>query len=300
MKKAFIYLHIAVFLAGFTGILGKLITLNEGLLVWYRLLFSVVSLWLIALLSKRRLKIPLYAMMKIFGIGVVAALHWVCFYGSIKLANVSIALVCFSSIGFFTAILEPIVFKQKWHQRELLLGLLVIIGISFIFQFDPRYRQGIAVGIMAAILGSVFPILSRKLLQQFEAATVTIYELSGGLIFLTVALPFYLRLFPTNHLVPDGMDLIWLLILSWICTVIAFNLSMIALKKISAFTVNLTFNLEPIYGILLAFLIFREDKFLGMGFYAGLSLIFLAIVIQMTALFRERRKKLQLNKPERI
>jgi drug/metabolite transporter (DMT)-like permease len=296
MKKAFIQLHIAVFLAGFTGILGKLITLNEGLLVWYRLLISAASLWIIALLRRRISRISSGAMVKIFGIGAVAALHWVSFYGSIKLANVSIALVCFSAIGFFTAILEPIIFKQKFHRRELLLGILVMIGISFIFQFDPRYRQGILVGIIAAILGSIFPILSRKLLQQFDAETVTLYELSGGLIFLSLLLPVYLKLFPTQYLIPDGHDLFWLLILSWICTVVAFSLSMNALRKISAFTVNLTFNLEPIYGIMLAFFIFREDKFLGPGFYAGLSLIFLAIVLQMAALYRENGKNFSSKK----
>ena len=290
MKKAFVQLHIAVFLAGFTGILGKLITLNEGLLVWYRLLISVVTLWLITLWSRKKRRIPAAGMLKIFGIGVVAALHWVCFYGSIKLANVSIALVCFSSIGFFTAILEPLIFRQKLHQRELFLGILVMIGISFIFQIDPRYRQGIFAGIIAAILGSVFPILSRKILQQFDAETVTIYELSGGLIFLSFLMPVYLWLFPSTHLFPNREDLLWLLVLSWLCTVIAFNLSMKALRKISAFTVNLTFNLEPIYGILLAFIVFREDKYLNKGFYAGLSLIFLAIVLQMTAIYRTREK----------
>jgi drug/metabolite transporter (DMT)-like permease len=296
MKRAFIQLHIAVFLAGFTGILGKLITLNEGLLVWYRLIFSAASLWVIALLRGKISKIPFRSMVKIFGIGAVAALHWVSFYGSIKLANVSIALVCFSSIGFFTAILEPIIFRQKFHRRELILGILVMIGIAFIFQLDPGYQKGIIVGIIAAILGSIFPILSRKLLQEFDAATVTIYELTGGAIFLSLLMPLYLWLFPTRHLVPDRNDLFWLLILSWICTVIAFNLSMQALRKISAFTVNLTFNLEPIYGIVLAFLIFREDKYLGNGFYVGLSLIFLAIVLQMAALYRESGKKFQFKK----
>jgi drug/metabolite transporter (DMT)-like permease len=290
MKKAFIQLHIAVFLAGFTGILGKLITLNEGLLVWYRLLISVVTIWLITLWTKTIRRIPAIAALKIFGIGVVAALHWVSFYGSIKMANVSIALVCFSAIGFFTAILEPLIFRKKLQERELMLGILVMIGISFIFQFDPRYRQGIFIGIIAAILGSIFPILSRKLLQDFEAETVTIYELTGGLIFLSFLLPFYLKLFPTNHLLPNKEDFLWLLILSWICTVIAFNLSMKALRKISAFTVNLTFNLEPIYGIILAFFIFREDKHLNKEFYIGLFLIFLAIVLEMAALYNGKRK----------
>lgn len=288
MKKAFIQLHIAVFLAGFTGILGKLIQLNEGLLVWYRLLISSATLLLIAFFRQRKNKMSLQNMIRVGGVGAVAALHWVSFYGSIKLANVSIALICFSAIGFFTAILEPLIFRVKPHMRELLLGFLVMIGISFIFQFDPHFRMGILVGLAAALLGSIFPILNRKLLGSIDAETLTTYELSGGFIFLSLLMPIYLRLFPTNYFFPHFWDWIWLLVLSWVCTVLAFNLSMFALKKISAFTVNLTFNLEPIYGISLAFLIFREDKYLSWGFYLGFSLILLAIIWQMTSIFRRQ------------
>jgi drug/metabolite transporter (DMT)-like permease len=290
MKKAFIQLHIAVFLAGFTGILGKLIALNEGLLVWYRLMITAVTLWVIAFFRKKSIKITANDALKIFGVGAVAALHWVTFYGSIKYANVTIALVCFSAVGFFTAIFEPLIFKKKIDMRELMLGLLVIIGIYFIFHFDPGYKTGIIIGLISALLGSIFPIFNKILLQKNSAETVTVYELSGGFLFLTLLLPFYLNVFPTKYIFPTINDWLWLLLLSWVCTVVAFNLSMNALKKISAFTVNLTYNLEPVYGILLAFVVRGENKYLSSGFYIGFALIIIAIVFQMISLYNKRGK----------
>jgi len=291
MKKAFIQLHIAVFLAGFTGILGKLIMLNEGLLVWYRLMISAVSLWVIYFFQKKSQRISFKDSIKIFGIGSIAALHWVSFYGSIKYSNVSIALVCFSAIGFFTAFLEPLIFRVKVDIIELLLGLLMIFGIYFIFHFDPNYKTGIIIGLLSALLASIFPILNKVLLKRIAADTVTRYELSGGFIFLTLMLPIYLRLFPTGYLFPNLHDWLWLLILSWLCTVLAFNLSMKALQRISAFTANLSYNLEPVYGILLAFFVLGENKYFNKGFYVGLILIFFAIIAQMLRLWRKRRSR---------
>jgi drug/metabolite transporter (DMT)-like permease len=229
-------------------------------------------------------------MLNIFGVGAIAAMHWVAFYGSIKYANVSVALVCFSSIGFFTALLEPLITRRKLKYVEVLLGLLVIAGIYLIFQFDPRYQKGIIIGIISAILGSLFPIFSRRLLQKHSTETVALYELSGGLIFLSVMMPLYLYFFPVKSFVPSLPDIGWLLILAIFCTVLAFNLSMGALKRISAFTVNLTFNLEPLYGIILAFLVFREDKLLTSEFYWGLGLILLSVCIQTTLFYRAHRK----------
>ncbi len=290
MKKAFLQLHIAVFLAGFTGILGKLITLNEGLLVWYRLMITAATLWVIAFFSRRSLRISAPDVLKIFGVGAIAALHWVSFYGSIKYANVSIALVCFSAIGFFTALLEPLFFRTRIVPLELLLGTVVIVGIYFIFRFDPAYKTGIIIGLASALLGSVFPICNRFFLKKIPAQTVTLYELTGGFLALTVLLPFYLHLFPTSHILPDLNDWFWLFLLSWLCTVIAFNLSMSALHKISAFTVNLTYNLEPVYGILLAFAVLGENKYLNSGFYIGFALIIVAILVQMVLLWNKRKK----------
>jgi drug/metabolite transporter (DMT)-like permease len=281
MKKAFIQLHIAVFLAGFTGILGKLISLNEGLLVWYRLLITVTSLWILYFIRGRFSQIQKRDLAKVFAIGAVAALHWVSFYGSIKYANVSISLVCFSAIGFFTALLEPLFFRTRLDKIELLLGLLVIGGIYLIFHFDPHYKTGIIIGLISAFLGSIFPILNRRMLERVSVDNMTLYELSGGFLFLSLLLPVYLHLFPTTYFFPDRMDWIWLLLLSWLCTVLAFNLSMKALQKISAFTVNLTYNLEPVYGILLAFLVLGENRFLNEWFYPGFGIILLAIFFQI-------------------
>jgi drug/metabolite transporter (DMT)-like permease len=288
LKKAFIQLHIAVLLAGLTGILGKLITLNEGLLVWYRLLLTAVSLWVLALIRRQAIRISRADMWRIFGVGAIAAMHWVAFYGSIKYSNVSVGLLCFSSIGFFTALIEPLLFRHGVDFVELLLGLLVIVGIFFIFQVDPHYKIGILAGLLSSLLGSLFPVLNKRLLQRIPPETVTLYELSGGFLFLSLLLPAYLYFVPADHLLPGPGDWGWLLVLSLACTVLAFNLSMSALQRISAFTVNLSYNLEPVYGILLAFVVFREDKHLNGGFYMGFFLIILSIVLQMMRLWRKR------------
>ena len=291
MRKAFLQLHIAVLLAGFTGVLGRLITLNEGLLVWYRLLFSSVTLWILFYFTRKLRRISFKEFLKIFGVGLIAALHWVTFYGSIKYANVSVALVCFSAIGFFTAIFEPLVFRTRIDIWELLLGLMVIGGIYIIFHFDPQYKIGIVVGIISALLGSLFPIFNRVLLKTHSTETITVYELTGGFLALSIMLPFYLRLFPADHLIPTLSDFWWLLVLSWLCTVLAFQLSMNALKKISAFTVNLSYNLEPVYGILLAFVIYQENRELKSSFYVGLSIIILAVALQTLDVYVKHRKK---------
>lgn len=293
MRKAFLQLHTAVFIAGFTAILGKLITLNEALLVWYRLLFTIITMWALFAFQKKLQRIPAKDMLKITGVGVVATLHWLSFYASIKYSNVSVALVCFSLVGFFTAIFEPIITRTRIKMVELLLGMIAVVAISLIFHFDPAYKTGIIIGIISAMLGSIFPILSRGQLRHHSAETVTVYMLTGGFLFLTLAMPLYLKLFPSENLLPQGSDIIWLLVLAWVCTVWAMQLSMRALSKISAFTVNLTYNLEPLYGITLAFLLFREDKMLTGAFYAGLGLIVCSVLLQTLLVYRSGRKSAQ-------
>lgn len=288
MRTAFLRLHLAVFLAGFTGILGRLITLNEGLLVWYRLLFSSVTLWLLFGLQHKLQKLSLRQILAIVGVGFIAAIHWVTFYGSIKYANVSVALVCFSAIGFFTALLEPLLLRKKPVLAEILLGLLMMGGIYIIFHFDPRYKTGIAIGMVSAVLAAIFPILNRQLLKQVNVETLTTYELSGGFLTLSLLLPFYLHRFPTSHILPSWPDFAWLLFLAWVCTVWAFQLSAYALKHISAFTVNLSYNLEPVYGILLAFVVYQENKYLEWNFYLGLGIIIFAVLLQMWRVYRAR------------
>lgn len=285
MKKAFIQLHIAVFLAGFTAILGKLIGLNEGLLVWYRLLITVLTLTLILFFKKQLQLISLKDALKIGGVGFVVAMHWVTFYGSVKYANVSVALVCFSASGFFSAFFEPLFFKRSINITEVLLGMLAIAGIYIIFDFHPQFKVGIIFGILSAVGSALFPIFNKKLLARFTPATLTLYELGGGFLILSLLVPFYLMKFPANYYLPTNWDWIWLLVLAWFCTVLSFDLQLHALKKISPFTANLTYNLEPVYGIVLAFIFFSENKSLNGHFYIGVGLILLAVILQMARLW---------------
>lgn len=289
MKKALIQLHIAVFLAGFTGILGKLIDLNEGLLVWYRMLITVITLAVILGFQKEIKKLPWIDILKVVGVGGVVALHWVTFYGSIKYSNVSIALVCFSSIGFFTAIFEPLILKRRFEWRELALGLLCIAGIYLIFNFNPQYKTGIIIGLISALLAVCFSILNKSFVARIPVKTITFYEMGGGWLVLTMLMPFYMKLFPTDYIFPTFDDWIWLLILAWLCTVWAVMLQLSSLRKLSTFTSNLTYNLEPVYGILLAFIIFKENENLSSGFYYGLALILLSVFWQMWRIYRYQK-----------
>lgn len=290
MKKAFLQLHIAVFLAGFTGILGRLISMNEGMIVWYRLLFTSLTMWVIYSAAKRLQRIPLVDILKIGGVGFIAALHWVTFYGSIKYANVSVALVCFSAIGFFTALLEPLILRKKMNWIELLLGLITIGGIYIIFHFDTQYKTGIILGIISALLACLFPIFNRRFLQRINVETMLTWQITGGFITLSMLLPFYLQRFPVSRFLPGWEDLLWLLVLSWFCSVLAFRLSASALKRLSAFTVNLTFNLEPVYGIILAFLVYNENQYLSRWFYLGFGVIIGVLVLHLILLIKLERK----------
>jgi drug/metabolite transporter (DMT)-like permease len=277
-----------VFLAGFTGILGRLITLNEGMIVWYRLLLTTITMWLLFGFMKKLKKIAIIDILKIGGVGFIAALHWVTFYGSIKYANVSVALVCFSAIGFFTALFEPLILQKKVNWIEMLLGILTICGIYIIFHFDTRYKTGIIIGVISAMLASLFPIFNREFLKRINVETMLTWQQTGGLVMLSLLLPFYLQKFPTPNFLPGWENFAWLLVLSWFCSVVAFQLSGNALKRLSAFTVNLTFNLEPVYGIILAFIVYHENEFLSRWFYVGFGIIAAALILHVLLLIRKK------------
>jgi len=281
MKKAFLQLHIAVFLAGFTAILGNLIELNEGLLVWYRLLFSTLLIGVVLVWKKQFKKIEARDFLNIALVGLILACHWVTFYGSVKYSNASVAVVCLSAAGFYSSILEPLILKKKLIYAELGLGILSLLGIYIIFDFHPQYKIGIIFGMLSSLGSALFPIFNKRLLIKFTPRILTFYEFTGGLFFLTLLLPFYFESFNPAYYLPTQIDLFWLMILTVFCTVMAFDFQLNALRKISAFTSNLTYNLEPLYGIVLAFVIFNENKLLNSHFYIGLILIVLAIVLQM-------------------
>ena len=290
-KKALVQLHVFVFLAGLTGPLGFLIKLNGLVLVFYRILLTVLILWILTVFRKNLQSYNLKTKLSLLGTGAIIALHWVCFYQSIKLANVSIALVCFSSTSLFSSLIEPLWKHAKIQWSEILIGALSLLGILLIFHFDTQFRTGIIVGLFSALFAAIFSIINKRFTNHIDVQTIQSYEMTGGLLFL---LPFIVYLgfntgFNPIGLVPTSMDWFWLSILAIACTVWSTHLMLSSLKHISAFTLNVTLNLEPVYGIILAFIFFNEQKQLGLSFYAGIICIIISVFIQMRRVVKQHR-----------
>jgi drug/metabolite transporter (DMT)-like permease len=290
MRKAFIQLHTAIILAGFTGVFGKLITLNEGLLVWYRMIISGVLLLLILGASNRLKTVSVKDFRQIAFVGFLLGIHWIFFYGSIKYSNISVGVVCFSLNGFFTAILAPIINRKKIDLSEILLSCLTLIGIVLIFSFDSKYRLGISLGIVSSLLAALYTIANERLAHSHNSETITVYQMTGGAMAIGLLIPIYLHFFPVATLIPSMSDFSYLVLLALFCTVLLYLLLTEALKKISAFTVNLSFNLEPVYTIALAIFFYNENRELTTPFYAGLVLIILSVVLQMMKVYKQNKK----------
>lgn len=286
MKKALLQLHGAVFLWGFTGVLGRAITLNSVLLVWYRLLVTVITLWVAYGVLKKFKTLPLRSVLYIGFIGTILALHWVCFYGSIKYANVTIALTCLSTTALLSALLEPLLLNKKFDAVEIVLGLFAIAGISIIYNTHLQFSTGIFIGLLAALLTVLVSVLNKKMIDRYEPEQITLYQLTGGFVGLTILLPLALRLMPPVAYFPTVSDWLWLIVLSWVCTLFTFFLYIRALKKVSAFTMNLVLTLEPVYGIGLAFLFYKENQDMSRWFYVGFALISVAVVFHMWRLIK--------------
>jgi drug/metabolite transporter (DMT)-like permease len=278
-QKGFLQLHLSVLLAGFTGLFGRLITLNEVDIVWYRMVFT--SLILLVFTGLPRIEFRRF--LQLCGCGALLGLHWMLFYGSIKASNVSIGVICFSLIGFFTALFEPLIYKRKISWIELLFSLITVAGVLCIFSLDPRYRYGITIGIVSSAVCALYAICNKKASVGLRSRTVLMYQMSGGLIAVTAIIPIYLMIFPSQQpvmVIPDGTNLWFMLCHALFCTVGMYLLQIQALKRLSAFTVNLTYNLEPCYTIILAFLIFGEGREINFSFYIGIALILLSVLLQ--------------------
>jgi drug/metabolite transporter (DMT)-like permease len=288
MRKALIQLHSAVFLWGFTGVLGRVITLDQTWLVWYRLLITAVSLWVLYFFLGKIRKLPFRSMLFISAIGFLQALHWVGFYGSIKYSNVTIALTTLSTTALLTSLIEPLLLKKRIDPVEIFLGLFAIAGIIVIYNTHIEFSIGIIIGLISALLTVIVSVLNKKIIDEYKSEQITLYQLTGGFVTLSILLPFYQYFFPEQHFIPTTMDWFWLFILSWVCTIFTFYLYIRALKKISAFTLNLTITLEPVYGILLAFLFYKENENLSNWFYLGFLLISVAVLFHMMRLIRRR------------
>jgi drug/metabolite transporter (DMT)-like permease len=280
-RKSLSQLHLFVFLAGLTGPLGNLIQLNGLNLVMYRMGITSIVTMLMYTFIKNKISISTKTKWQMIGVGVLISLHWVLFYTSNKLSNVSIGLICLSSVALFTVLLDPLFTKKKIQWQDLMIALISLLGILLIFQFDIQYRKGIAVGLGSSFIAALFTQFNKKLTVKNSPQTIQTFQMLGGFVFLAmivIALSWFTK---TEIPMPTKMDWGWLMILALVCTVWSNYLMLSALKHISPFTMNVTLNLEPVYGILISFLVFQEHKLLGVSFYAGFFLIAMSVFIQM-------------------
>lgn len=283
--KYHIWLHITVLIFGLTGVLGKLIETGSYLLVWYRVGIAIIALYIYFAFKKHSLKIDKKLLLKILLVGVIIAVHWVTFFESIKQSNVSVALVCFSSSTLFTSLIEPLYFKRKIKPYELIFGLLIIVGLYFIFSFEFKYLTGMILSVFSAALASWFTVLNGVLIKQTNSKTISFYELIGAFGIVTI----YLLLSNNFDLSIPLSDIKWLVILGVVCTAFAFLLSIEVMKKISPYTVTISVNLEPIYSIVLALLIWPETETMTLGFYLGTSIVIATIFLN--AFFKKKAEK---------
>ncbi len=278
-NKAYLELHIAVFLFGFTAILGDLISLSATVLVWWRVLITCISLFFLLRFGRKMTKLSPKKTAILFGIGIIVALHWITFFGAIKYSNASIALIALATASFFTAFMEPLMLKKPFSIMELGLGLMVIPGMALVVDsIDLSMHTGIYLGLISSILAVIFSILNKKYINDADPMTITFIELGSAWLFISLCLPFIFGFSESAILFwPTGMDFLYLLILALACTTFAYILSLRALKHLTAFATNLTINLEPVYGIILAWLILQENEELNPGFYLGCGLIVMAV-----------------------
>lgn len=270
-------LHFTVLIWGFTGVLGHLISVSALHLVWYRVLIAALSLFVYLGFTKTTIRIPIKDIFKFMGVGVLVGLHWVFFFHAIKISTVSVTLVTLSSLTLFTAILEPLFYKRKIAVGDVIVGIVIIFGIYLIFKFEFQYWQGIIFGLGAALVASIFSILNGKMVKHSSPTIITFYEMIGAFIGVSTVMALSGQ-FDSGMLLSSS-DLFYLILLGSVCTAFAYVLGVAVMKELSAFTVALTTNLEPVYGIVLAMLIIGQKEKMSVGFYAGAIIILGAVFL---------------------
>lgn len=296
LKIALLQLHTAVFLAGFTAVLGKLITMPEISLVWWRMVFTILILLIFIYFNKSSSSRALNFKQKskAVGIGFIIGIHWLFFFGSVKYGNISIALVCLSAASFFSSLLEPLILKTRFSLIELCLGLLSLYGISLIFDFTDSHRIAVVLGLLAALFGALYGILNKKYTYSYEPVPLTYLEMIGAFILCNLALPVYYNIDGGLTFLPQGMDWLWIIILAGLCTVWALILQIKSLKHVSSFTLMLTYNLEPVYGIIMALLFFNEAETFKDTYLLGTGVIIFTVLFQVVRIKHQQKKKLRL------
>jgi len=281
LPQDYLKLHLIVVILGFTAILGRLTEVSSLSVVFYRTLLASIGMFIVVRFQKKNLAISFRQCLPLLGVGAIISLHWMCFFGSARASTVAVSLVTFSTTSFFTSLVEPLVKKTKISWIEVFLGALVVLGMYFVFTFESQYLTGILIGLVGAFLSTLFSVINSQFAQTYEAHVVTFYEMLGAFVASWILIPVIIFASPDNdyQLIPTGIDWLWIGILGLVCTVYPYNEMMKLLKKISAFTLNLSINMEPIYGILLAYLIFGEKEKMTTGFYIGGGLILLSVLL---------------------
>lgn len=293
--KNYCHLHLLVFIAGFTAILGKLISIDAVALVWYRMIIASFLMFIYIKIAKINISVDPKSLIRFAIAGVIIALHWITFFGSIDVSNVSIALAMFSTGAFFASLIEPIIYKRKIIWYEIIFGVIVIAGIYIILQSEMKYIYGILLGISSAFFSSLFAVLNGKFLEKHSATKISFYEFLSGVIFISLFIAFFGNGFSANFFNLSGSDFGYLFILASVCTTYAFIASIYVMRHISPYTVVLTYNLEPVYGIILALIIFPESEKMAPNFYYGafiiLGTVLLNGVLKNRKAFRLKRLK---------
>lgn len=277
--KNYLHLHFLVFIAGFTAILGELITIGSIPLVWFRMIIAAILMFIFIKFSKIDLKVKPSLIVKFSIAGIIIALHWITFFESIKQANISIALAMFSTGAFFASLIEPIYFKRKIIWYEILFGIMVIFGVWLITKTEFQYINGIILGISSALFSTLFAVINGKFVEKYRPSVISFYEFLSGILCISIALFFIGDGYTKSFFILPLSDWIYLFILGSICTAYAFIAAVHVMKYVSPYTVVLTYNLEPIYGIVLALFLFPEKEKMSTQFYIGALLIICTVII---------------------
>lgn len=283
-----ILLHFIVLILSFTAILGKLITIDADNLVWYRMFIAFLGIAGYLKFKNKSASITRKQLMSYLGVGAIIAAHWYTFFASIKISNVSIALVALSVTTLFVALLQPLFFKRKIVGYEVFLSLLTIIGIATIFNVETQYTMGMIYGLVSALLAALFSLFNARLIVKNDATVISLYEMLGGVTIFTLIFLFTGK-FDAEFFSVSATDWGWLLILGLVCTSFAYVGTVKVLRHLSPFTVSISINLEPVYGIILALLIFGESEAMNPAFYFGGGLILVSILLN--AWFKKRAMK---------
>lgn len=286
--KNYLHLHFLVLIAGFTAILGELISIEAIPLVWYRMTIAGILMFLFIKFKKMSLKVPLKAVIRFSIAGVIIALHWITFFAAIKASNISITLAMFSTGAFFASLIEPLFYKRKIIGYEIIFGFIVIAGVVLITQTELQYLLGIALGISSALFSTLFAVLNGQFVKNYKASVISFYEFVSGVLFMSIFIAFTGDGFDASYFQLSSSDWICLFILASICTAYAFIASIHVMKHITPYTLVLTYNLEPIYGIVLAVILFPQTETMRPLFYIGAALIISTVLLN--AVFKNIKK----------